>query len=324
MVVCLSSVNDYEGGIFNFVNLNKKFKFDKGDAIIFDSNLLHGVEPVTSGIRKVLITFMWDEDGENIRKRVLPNRDVNTYSLYNNVKLFFDKDYSDIILEKPWTDKDDYLFEDNKSDTLMLSFAGLGDANTLPTFIFYNFLKKYPNVDKLFLRDLKRKYYLTGLKNSTKNIEETVELIKSFMNKKQYKKVVAIGCSSGGYAAILYGALLNLTKVVTFAPQTVIDEAKENIIKDTHIAYSLCKSLRNYRKDLFYKKCLDLTNFIPFSTNVEIHYPLYSYSAIDRKHAEYIKHENCKLISYYSKNHRIALELRDKGILEKIIQELLS
>jgi predicted 2-oxoglutarate/Fe(II)-dependent dioxygenase YbiX len=72
IVICLSKINDYEGGIFKFINLKKDFKFDFGDTIIFDSNILHGVQPVTSGKRQVLISFMWDEEGEQIRQKKNP------------------------------------------------------------------------------------------------------------------------------------------------------------------------------------------------------------------------------------------------------------
>ena len=72
IVICLSQNNNYEGGIFNFVDLKKKFKFDIGDTMIFRSELLHGVEPVTNGVRQVLISFMWDEDNEQIRQNNWP------------------------------------------------------------------------------------------------------------------------------------------------------------------------------------------------------------------------------------------------------------
>ena len=67
MVICLSNVDDYTGGEFMFTLLKKKYRFDRGDAIIFKSELLHGVSPVENGKRQVLITFMWDDDGEKIR-----------------------------------------------------------------------------------------------------------------------------------------------------------------------------------------------------------------------------------------------------------------
>ena len=93
MVICLSKMDNYEGGIFKFTNLKKDYKFDIGDIIIFDSNILHGVEPVISGKRQVLISFMWDEEGEQIRQKkasaknilnYLPNN-TNTINTYNNL-----------------------------------------------------------------------------------------------------------------------------------------------------------------------------------------------------------------------------------------------
>ena len=69
MILCLSDKKDYQGGIFKFVDLNKKFKFNKGDIIFFKSDLLHGVEPFTNGISQVIISFIWDEEWENLRKK---------------------------------------------------------------------------------------------------------------------------------------------------------------------------------------------------------------------------------------------------------------
>ena len=71
-VICLSKKEDYEGGIFQFVDLEKEFKFDKGDAVIFDSNLLHGVKPVTSGKRQIIATFMWNEENKSLCKNFYP------------------------------------------------------------------------------------------------------------------------------------------------------------------------------------------------------------------------------------------------------------
>jgi predicted 2-oxoglutarate/Fe(II)-dependent dioxygenase YbiX len=79
IVVCLSKIENYEGGIFKFIDLKQEFKFDIGDAIIFDSSLLHGVEPITNGKRQVLISFMWDEEGEQIRQKNNPTISNSKY-----------------------------------------------------------------------------------------------------------------------------------------------------------------------------------------------------------------------------------------------------
>ena len=52
--------DDFEGGQFFLQTSSQKYypKQEKGDIIIFPSFLLHGVEPVISGIRRSLITWM--------------------------------------------------------------------------------------------------------------------------------------------------------------------------------------------------------------------------------------------------------------------------
>jgi hypothetical protein len=63
LVMCLTPKDEYEGGEFRFVELDKSFRFDRGQAVIFRPDLLHGVEPVTKGTRKVLISFLYDVEG---------------------------------------------------------------------------------------------------------------------------------------------------------------------------------------------------------------------------------------------------------------------
>ena len=88
-VICLSDSSHYEGGIFRFINLNKEFKFTLGDAIFFNSELLHGVDPVTKGDRNVIITFLWDHSGELIRfakTQTLPTNYIpNKFPLANSL-----------------------------------------------------------------------------------------------------------------------------------------------------------------------------------------------------------------------------------------------
>ena len=59
MVICASRKEDYDGGEFSFPELNISFKLDLGDAIFFESSMLHGVKPVIRGNRHVLISFLF-------------------------------------------------------------------------------------------------------------------------------------------------------------------------------------------------------------------------------------------------------------------------
>tara|TARA_Y100000591_G_C21851322_1_gene711863 strand:+ start:2786 stop:5206 length:2421 start_codon:yes stop_codon:yes gene_type:complete len=84
VVICLSNDSDYENGVFKLIDLKKEVKFGLGDAIIFKSHLLHGVEPVTAGKRQVLISFMWDEDGAIKQKKRNKLVNTNRYLVGNN------------------------------------------------------------------------------------------------------------------------------------------------------------------------------------------------------------------------------------------------
>lgn len=244
--------------------------------------------------------------------------EINTYNKG-------DIDYSDLHHKDKWSDNDDYYFQNNNSDTLIVTFAGMGWKNSAPTFIFHNYLKSY-NVDKLFLRDIKMRYYLTGLKNNTNNFSETVEFIKNMTVDRGYKKIIAIGCSSGGYAAILYGNLLNFSKIIAFNPQTVLNDKKETVIKDIYNAPNTCRWLRGlYKDDNNYQKALDLMNYLPFNSKIDIHYSVRGNKGIDKNHALYLNTDNkCDVYEHPGNDHMIALTLRNNGKLKEIIDKLID
>ena len=123
IVICLSKIDDYEGGIFKFINLKKDFKFDVGDTIIFDSNILHGVQPVTSGKRQVLISFMWDEEGEQIRQKENPTINNSRY-LANELIILPEKTTIDSQPENKIYNYDTY----NNYHPKIISYSLWGDS----------------------------------------------------------------------------------------------------------------------------------------------------------------------------------------------------
>ena len=346
MVSALSSPDDYEGGILRFPKLNKEFKLEKGSVIVFDSSLLHGVTEVTKGERKVLISFFFDEVGAELKKLIMKIPENNTkfidnykpllsnlrieYKKPENVVTYGDIDYSD-VQPKSWTDSDDFIFEKNDSEVLFISFAGMGWRESVPTFNFYNFMKQYKNIDKLFLRDTGppgssvwcARFYVLGFRHHSNSIEESIEFLRNLIGKK-YKRVVAFGCSAGGFAAMLFANILKFDEVVVFNAQSVINHIKDDVIKDIYNAPRTCRFLAAQRKDCeFYQKCLDLKNFQPFSPKITFHYSDKSNKGIDKLHAEYLKFDkNVDLIEHSSNEHLLALELKKSGELKKIIDAL--
>ena len=74
--------------------------------------------------------------------------------------------------------------------------------------------------DILFIRDISDAWYNKGLKYLTNDIDTTVIFLKKLT--KDYTDILTLGSSSGGYAALLFGSLLNVKKILAFSPQSII------------------------------------------------------------------------------------------------------
>ena len=109
------------------------------------------------------------------------------------------------------------------SENLIICFGGMGlkMGGILP-FEFLNYLSKTykKNIDLYFFIDKNQCWYHKGIDGITNNIDETVLYINSIIKKSNYKKILFMGVSSGGYASILFGSLCNVTNVIAFKPRT--------------------------------------------------------------------------------------------------------
>ncbi len=158
-------------------------------------------------------------------------------------------------------DKSELFIKGTESNnkTLIISFAGIRTLKNIQ-FEFVNSLNRmYPNCDKLFYLDKTSQWYIDGIPPITKSVEETTQHISDKI--KKYQKVCFIGHSAGGYAAILYGSLLNVHHVLAFIPQTNLQKIKEDIFNDDNIKYiDLKKYINNKTK---YKLIGDKTDNDP-------------------------------------------------------------
>lgn len=115
-----------------------------------------------------------------------------------------------------------FMYVDNNitKDLLILTFSGRQQGlATLTIFEFRKFLEEnYPIYDKCYCRDEKISWYTYGLTGISYDINSTLIFLKDTI--KDYKKVIFIGASMGGYAALLYGSLLNIDTIIAFRPQT--------------------------------------------------------------------------------------------------------
>jgi hypothetical protein len=114
----------------------------------------------------------------------------------------------------------------NNNDVLIVCFGGYWHqfGGILP-FEFCRYLSSiYTNqCDLLFYVDYHQCSYQKGIKGITNSVNETVTYLNNKINKANYNKVIFMGTSAGGYAAILFGSLCeNIHNVVSFIPQTIV------------------------------------------------------------------------------------------------------
>ena len=91
----------------------------------------------------------------------------------------------------------------------------------MPLFEFFNTVSNL-GVKKAFLRDMAQAWYHRGVAAIGPDIPSVAEHLTGVVRESGVRRTVVVGNSAGGYAALLFGHLLNADEVHAFAPQTFI------------------------------------------------------------------------------------------------------
>lgn len=107
------------------------------------------------------------------------------------------------------------------SETAIIAFSGL---KVRPgRFHLFNLVKHFPESSIVLVRDPANNWYNTGLPSIGDTVEEIAAAIDRQLTELHAKRIVAVGSSMGGYAAILFGCMLGAERVVALSPQTLLD-----------------------------------------------------------------------------------------------------
>ncbi len=191
------------------------------------------------------------------------------------------------------------------SKTLIISFGGksLKFGGILP-FEFLNFLNTYfENIDKIFYIDKSQINYHKGISSISSNIDETVLYLREKI--KDYDNVIFCGTSSGGYASILFGSLLNVNKVIAFIPQTILKN-KNNMSK-------------------YDEKYIDIKKYINNSTKYYIFGDTNVKDINDSHHISHCSHiEEFPNVIIFKKNRLSLVEMKNSGELYSIFDKFIN
>lgn len=201
-------------------------------------------------------------------------------------------------------------------------------SHSQPYFEFVESTQQFP-IHKIFLRDTYQLWYHRGLPGISENIRGTAEYLRKEIEKINPKKVVAIGNSMGGYAALLFGYLLNTTLVLAFSPKSFITPWKRFLYVDLWLKAAITRgefkiirqSLRLLGEHQADRQYFDLRSALNAPNHVTQYHIFYNCnSRIDRLNATRILDKpgvfpHC--FQYRSK-HNLVKELRQNGELAHI------
>ena len=232
------------------------------------------------------------------------------------------------IVNKVYQEQDNYLIEydkkgDNEWCAIYFCSNDIYYPNTKEIFqkriIDKNFFEWYQSrINKaykhIFIRDIFKQWYLAGINI---NINSPKKLIDFLIKETHGYKVITIGSSAGGYAAILYGSFINTQYVLAFNPQY---ELKSLLERSSEAINPLLFRIKDERIQYF-----DITTYINRQTNI-----FYFYSNASKWDREQNKHlikntPNLYKITFNTKHHGIPfLKVALPKVLNLNIEKLKS
>lgn len=202
----------------------------------------------------------------------------------------------------------------NNSENLVICFGGMAlKMGGLLPFEFLNYLSKtfQKNTDLYFYIDKKQCWYHKGIDGITNNIDDTVLYLNSIIKKSNYKKILFMGVSAGGYASILFGSLCNVSSVIAFIPRT----------KPSPNGVGLKHQVRYIPIDKRYE---DLKLIVNNQTNYILYGDTKFKNENDNHHISQCNNLNCfQNVKIIYHNGLDMKTLRDNGTIKKIIDNIL-
>src|SRR5690554_3142961 len=214
------------------------------------------------------------------------------------------------------------LIENNGSASLLVSFGGIRMGLGMPVFEFYNSLENVP-CDKIFITDPNQGWYHKGINSELTDIYKIAGFLKAEIEKAAYTNVCFIGNSMGGYAAMVFGSLLNVPHIIAFSPQTFIDKWNRFFFQDKRWSAQLQRVYgypQRGREFFDLKKHLNSSS-LDFTGNIAIYYS--KKDKLDGIHAERLrKFESVNLNPYDFGGHQLIRALKESGQLSGIFSQI--
>lgn len=144
----------------------------------------------------------------------------------------------------------------------------------------------------ILIRDNRKQWYLSGINGRLSTIEKMVEWLRKETKR---MRIVTVGSSSGGFAAILFGNYLDAERVLAFNPQFNIEDLLERSVEAKDPIVFRHADAPNYRQ--YY----DITDRL----NSKVFYFCSTKSQWDREQFEFTRNKDLNILRFNCRNHGI-------------------
>jgi len=215
------------------------------------------------------------------------------------------------------------LDTDVDSKTMLLTFGGMRSTAGIASFEFVALTRAF-GVKRMFVRDPRQSWYHRGMPQHGTTLESVGEVLRELLQEHDVERLVTVGNSSGGYAALVFGALLRADVALAFSPQTTLDRALLEQMND-HRWDDMLQPL--YDKDALEQRWIDLGAALPGALQPGTRCNVYFDETLDgdRLHAERLAGiEGVRLFRFGRGGHSLARMLRDCGALDYLLRRALA
>ena len=209
---------------------------------------------------------------------------------------------------------------DAPSTSLLVAFGGLGGHMGLPPFEFFRITQDL-SVKKGYIRDIAGAWYHHGVDGLGDTIDAVAAHLRVLIDESGARHVVFAGNSAGGYAALLFGALVGVNQVMSFAPQTTI---RSDQLAEGNDDRWTARLMRASKFEPLEERYLDLREMLlrnppPGDSDFAVHYP--RDFELDAFHARRLSGvPGIELIEHDNGDHGLIRRLRDSGRLSQMLQ----
>ena len=206
----------------------------------------------------------------------------------------------------------------SRSRTMLVAFGGINSRSGIAPYEFSS-LTGRSGVKRLYVRDLHQSWYHRGMPGHGDELMDVAVALRKVVAQRRAQRLVVVGNSAGGYAALVFGTLLGADVVLAFSPQTILN--LESLARmDDHRWDEKIQALEDAAA--FDPDWVDLARALPAARQAETEYRVFfDDTHKDRAHGERLDGlDGVRLFRFGRGEHELVRQLREVGALSRIIE----